>query len=1458
MKNIKLILILSFAFFVTHTVAQPTCYFEHYSTEDGLPQFIVTDILQDHKGFMWFATWDGFSKFDGNTFRNFKVRAGDLYQMESNRIRHISEDRRGNMWLHTYGNEAHCFSPYTETFVEIEELQNLYPTFKLSNIKMFASGNIWLVSNENGCVCVNDSTFTVEVYNKDNGRLKSNHVQSVFEDKNQQVWILTNNGLSLLRKDETIPTSYFFENTTGNGIQSFFAATELSDKILFASNKGRIWEYDKALEKFNLLQVPTDANLTAFLQLTADEILITTETDGFFVCRLSDNSFDHYNTTTVAKLKDNKIRMLLLDNKQRFWFETEEIGIYQFDRETKKISYYVVDINDPSIKAIPPASDIVQDIHGQLWIHPRGGGFSFYDEETDKLVPFHNNVASSEWRFSNILHSLYSDKQGNLWFCTRTHGLEKATFNNNRFKTIIPNPKDNTPIANEVRAVLQDCHRRLWVATKDQRLAIYDDHYHLLGYFSQNGTIGQKQPFEGIVYTLFQDDENNIWLGTRTDGLFKLTPTHNPNHYVVEHFKKDAGNIYSISEDVVYSIFQDSNQNIWIGTYGGGLNLVRTAADGKTYFINHKNNLKNYPIDAGARVRYISENKFGNICIGTTMGLIMFQSRFDTPDNIEYKHYTRTPGNSESLGNNDIHGICNTANGEMFLATFGGGINKVVHYDAEGFPVAFQSYTVHEGFPSDVCLAIAEDRSGKLWVSMENNLSKFDPVKEEIETFAEIKKLMSKNSFSEASTCSLENGDLVFGFSGGLLYFSPEEIKSTNFAPYIALSDFRLHNQSVTIGEKNSPLQKNIDDVAGLTLAHNQNSFSIEYAALDFIHTNNILYAYMLEGFDSDWVYAQKARIANYTNIPKGNYTFRVKSTNSEGVWVSNERRLSVEVLPPFWATTWAFVLYVLLFFAAIYGVVRILFTFYRLRKKMEIEKYLSEMKLRFFTDISHEIRTPLTMISAPVDYLLAEKDVSEKVKEQLSSISQNTNRMLRLVNQVLDLRKIQQSKLQVKEICVGSHIKTICNNFNEIAQRHRMNFAVSDFSESQKIWIAPESLEIIMMNILSNAFKYTPNGKSINVTIRNEEKQLLVEVKDEGCGISKEKQKRIFTRFTSFNEDPTKPSTGIGLSIVNDLMNKHGGKVQLESEVNSGTTFTLIFLKGTAHFGKEVELIAATSADWMGEQPEVVAASDADTAAPHKSLEKEHSILVIEDNTELRRFIKTILEQDYTVFEAEDGLDGLEKAEAEAPDFIVSDIMMPNMDGIELLKRLKNNINTSHIPVILLTAKTAIESKLEGLISGADDYITKPFSVQYFRARINNLLEQRKRLQEAYRARIDAAPDAAVTQFAVSSQDEAFIKKTIDTIEAHLDESEFTIDHLSVELNMSRSVFSNKIKSLTGLPPFDFIRDIKMRKAAQLLLSGKYMVKEVSSMIGISDTKHFGKIFKAKYGVSPQEYKGK
>jgi signal transduction histidine kinase/DNA-binding response OmpR family regulator/streptogramin lyase len=1129
------------------------------------------------------------------------------------------------------------------------------------------------------------------------------------------------------------------------------------------------------------------------------------------------------------------------------------LGIFQLHLSSTKLDYFFVQTDDVSIVSFPPAPFVLVDSRNQLWVHPKGGGFSYYDEGSNQLKPFFNTPFSEKAKFSNMLHSGFFDRQGNLWLGARSHGLDKVVFNKSYFKNQKVEPSSRTLFGNNIRAVYADKSDNIWVSSKENRLYLYNPTFTRRVQLAPNGKTTNNVLWPNAVYSVLEDSQNNIWLGTRGSGVYKFSPQRNGIEYSVEHFEHDRNDEYSLSNNNVYTVFEDKLRRTWIGTWGGGLNRVVTE-NGKVRFVHAGNRLKNYPKNYCSRVRFITDGRSGHVYLGTTDGLLLIENNPGSMDSIGFKLYRRQPGNAQSISNNDIIDVAITQSGDVFMATSGGGINKVVSYTPEGYPQTFKAYTRDEGMPSDLVVSLTEDFSGKLWIGTESGMCRFDPASEHFEVFPEVEWIMNDHSFSEATRCRLKTGEILLGYSGGILSFFPEDIKSNQFTPYLALFNLQLFNKKVPIHGK-SPIRVGIDDSKELVLSKKQNFFSIEFAALDLINPKNIKYAYMLEGLDKDWNYTQTKRIANYTNIPKGAYTFRVKSTNSDGVWVSNERVLPITIKPAFWETPLAYTLYFLLFALIIFLVDYNLLTIYRLKSSVAVEKKMSEMKQKFFVDISHEIRTPLTMITAPVEYLLNDGHTPDPVKKQLTFISHSTNRLLRLVNQILDLKKLQDSKLKIQEIELVPLVYEVFNSFVEIAKENSIDLRFKNQLYDEKIWADKDSIEKIVMNLLSNAFKHTGKGKAIEVRLSSDSKYITISVMDEGSGISKERQKNLFVRFMSFNDDPSKPSTGIGLALIKELADKHKAKVTLESETDKGSTFSISFLKGKNHFLNHPEVDFFASNEEVGYESE---AETNDAGIFHKA-ESRTRVLVVEDDHDLRTFIANILEEDYEVLTADDGQSGFETAKTHFPDFIISDIMMPRMDGIELLRCIRNDINTSHIPVVLLTAKANIESKLEGLAYGADDYITKPFSVPYLKARMANLLEQRKRLQEMLGKTGSVNIKAYDPKpFLLTKHDENMMEKVMEAIEQNMDNDKFTIEELATKVGINRTTFQNKMKSLTGFTPLEFVREIRLKRAAQLITDSRLLMKEVSYMTGFTDTKYFGKCFKAKYGVTPLEYRNR
>lgn len=1447
------------------TIAQPKCYFEHYGSDDGLPQHSVMDMLQDKNGFMWFATWDGLCKFDGYNFKTYRILDDRNQQVWGNRIEHITEDNNGYIWITLpYERKPLRFDPKSERFIGLRSLKKYAELpFSYKNIITTKSGKVWFVSDHTGAICVRDTKFDVEIFNKNNKQLRTDKVYTVLEDDKQNSWLLTDNGLYMVSTDKKI-SNLFVEKTSRGGdklSQSFYSALELKSEIWFGSDMGRIWIYNKRKGQFRLMETHSKSHIQEIKSIDENQILLVTHTDGFFIYHKASDKLTHYTKANLPDMRTNTIHSCYLDRDLNVWFELDCLGAARFNTENKSLKHYDAKVETSVSNVFPPNFFVVEDKNGRIWIHPRGGGFSLFDRIKDKLVPFYNEPQSSDWRFSNMLHCAFSDQQGNLWLSTRSLGLEKIIFKNDIFNTRIIDENIHTTVNNDIRCIYVDSEKRMWVSTKLGKTFVYDKHRKPLGYICSDGNIGHGEPLQGTCYSILEDDRANIWIGTKGDGVYRLQPEPTNTRYKVTQYRSTEKDLYSLTGNSIYSIFQDNKKRIWIGSYGtGGLNLFDESHGGR--FINVKNHLKGYP-STGAQVRCISADKYGNICVGTTMGLIMFSADFEYPESIQYRIYTRQ-GNDNSLQASDIYDIRTTRKGETYLATFGGGLSLIKEVDSKGFPLTFETFSTRNGLPSNIILNIIDDRHSNLWIATEGNISKLDTQKKELETYSEANRTMSGGTFSEGSRCVADSGMIYFGYSKGLIHLDPDQVSNNTFKPYVALTKFQISNKDIPIGE-DSPLKENIDDLKYIKLNHRQNIISLEFVALDYVDPSRIIYAYMLEGFDKDWIVTPNQRFANYTNLAPGKYRFKVRSTNSDGVWMNNEHILNIEITPSFWQTGWAYLLYIAVIIIVIYLVMRILFIFYRLQDKIKLEHEQAEMKIRFFTDISHEIRTPLTMIVSPVENILHNSRLTEDIKSQLQLVLKNTNRMIRMVNQILDFRKIQKQKLNIQKTPIGEYVEEICKSFSEISSDKHINLAVNNEAGDELLWIDRDNFEKLLFNLLSNAFKYTPSGKHIEVTVRNIRKDntIEVQVKDEGTGMTRDIQNKLFVRFASFNKDKSKPSTGIGLSIVKEIADKHHARLSVNSEQDKGSSFSVFFEKGMEHFKNDTNVVLSHADTSIELSAKLSTEDNVDDFASTDTSDTNLSILIAEDDTDLRHFIKTMLHPYYNVLEAADGKEGYTLATEYMPDFIISDIMMPEVDGLEFLQKIRSQTETSHIPFILLSAKSDIESKLCGLEYGADDYITKPFSVNYLKARIENIIRQRKTLIESLSGEL---PKQAILrkepqskqESTITSQDEAFIVKVQNEIFKNMDDSSFLIDNLASAMAMSRTVFFKKIKSLTGQAPVDFIRNMKMTHAAKLLTETHYSVKEIAYMVGISDTKYFTQCFKKKHDMPPSEYRNR
>lgn len=1467
MKKIGILLI-----FCTVTISlclgQLPHTFTQYTSEDGLTQKNIQGIMQDHKGLMWFATWDGLYKFDGYTFKNYKAHPGDSIGLSNNRLDNIKEDRYGYIWVQSYDHQVYRFNPRTEQFQAIP-----YENYLSQSLYVLPCGDAWVVTLQNELIRI--TTHPESGAMKATDLLRSHQIQHserinlIWEDQQQNQWILTENGLYKLSagKDEEKFSSYFVAPPQKEKL-SFYDALESGNTIYFTSRQGGVYEFNTNSSQFIKQEFNTQSSFKIVRQLKDDKLLFCTATDGFFIYNRKTKSSRHYNTKNYPSLKDDQIQEVYIDSHNEVWIRHQIKGVTHFDPGKERFDYFILqDKYGKDIVDARPEMYIYEDINNCLWIHPSGGGLALYNREKNSMHTFYNPALQSGWSSDNRITAVFTDKQGNLWLASYENGLEKVSFSTNRFHLLTVMPDDPEFPGNNIRAIYQDRDGYIWAGSKDKTIRIYDKNRHYVGALTKQGTISAHGADQlGVVYAIMQDHEGTVWIGTKGNGLYAARPKSQPLSYHLTQYTTHTNDVYSLSGNEIYSLYEDSRQRIWIATFEGGINYLEQGTDKENIkFINYRNRLKNYPISQCYRTRFITSDSAGKIWIGTAAGLLMCDEDFSEPEKIVFHRYCRIPGDAQSLSNNDVHNIIFTQNKEMYVATFGGGLNKLLSF--EQGQARFHAYTMRDGLPSDVLLSIEEDKEGNLWCATEEALYKFTPTTEKIINYPS-RVFPQQVNFNEGAALHTQSEHLMFNSMKGILYFSPDSISTSSYIPPIVFTSLQQAEKTVTPTE-DGILTTHIDDTRLLKLPHDQNGFSIQFAALDMTYPNNISYSYQLEGFEKNWNNIGKQRTATYTNLPKGHYTLKVRSTNSDGIWVENTRTLSLIVLPSFWETPWAYFLYVLFILLVIFIAAYILFTIFRLKHKVAVEQEISDIKLRFFTNISHELRTPLTLIAGPVEQVLQHGKLDNEEREQLILVERNTNRMLRLVNQILDFRKIQNKKMKmrVQQIDLIPFIRHIMESFNNLADEHQIDFEMITHLSFLKIWADADKLEKILFNLLSNAFKYTPQGRQIKVIVQEEENDVTFAVEDQGIGIAENKQKSLFVRFENLMDKNlfNQASTGIGLSLAKELIDMHHGKIEIYSKPGEGSRFTVKLHKGKEHFDETVEFILSdyvvTDIDptYMNNQLSFLAENE------KESLDNEkETILIVEDNQELRFFIRTIFSQYFNVIEAENGIIGLDKSKSYMPDIIISDVMMPEKDGIEMVRELREEMATSHIPIVMLTAKSTIESKIEGMKLGADDYITKPFSAAYLKARIFNLLEQRKKLQALYCASL--LPSSTEQHVAekeekdslptLSPNDQKFMDRVMEAIEKHLDNGDLLVEDIANEVNMSRSVFFKKLKTLTGLSPVEFLREIRMKRAAQLIETEEYSMAQIAYMVGLNDSHYFSKCFKQQYGITPTEYK--
>ena len=1326
-------------------------------------------------------------------------------------------------------------------------LQGL-PTDETEELYEDKEGYLW-IATRNG-LCRYDGyqlkTYKSNLYTPN--LLYDNIVNTISEDNNCNLWIGTPNGLVVMNKKTGVFRKIDPRKLLNNNIQ-----------IILTTHTNDVW-------------IGTAGGLHRYVA----------EKDSF-VCYTESN--------TNYQLLGNDIKTLIEDHRGNVWIGTWANGLSRFDPKQSRFYPY------PRINQRNSAHILFQDNRNNIWVGSWGFGLFRIENPYDlKRVKYINYSHSSNPQSlsDNIVYSLSQDINSNtIWIGTRS-GLSilNDLNNQNSFTNYLPNESGQSIPYNEVNSLIRDKSGNMWIGTLGGGVAAINTRKQMFN-LERLDAIRAKF-FTNSVRSIFVDDDNDIWLGIGSYGLaisngdkyvyyrdhpdFKdvqelptvnavIQPiykkeiwlaTYNGGVFIYDKtLKKNrltnitTKNTSWLCHDCVYALKEDLHHNIWIGTRGG-LNIYNPKTK-KGYAYLNLGLKSNDPARYG--ISTIEQDDEGAIWAGTENGLFKVTSDLSKTSRLKIKLFSVENRKIES---DKILSIYKDKTGRLWVGTDGGGLAL---YDR----VLDKFVDVNKKFnlPGDKVNLIIEDNSGNLWIGTNSGLMRLriSPANNSLlsSRLFTTSDGLQDNKFNRYAVCKTKGGELFLGGHKGYNHFYPEKLEEKNYITPIVITDIKIFNKSLNdfdpatreeISEQTSEFTNKV------VLSHKNNNFSIEFSALSFSNPIQNKYAYKLVGFDKDWQYTDASRrFAYYNNLQSGEYQFLLKAANENGIWNERKAILEIEVLSPPWLTWWAYVIYFCLVVSLSFFIFKTARRRLQLRNALRIKdleqaktEELNHAKLQFFTNVTHEFLTPLTILSATLDEL---KIISPQNKDFYALMSGNISRLMRLLQQILEFRKAETGnlKLKVSKGDLAKFIKNTVDSFRPLMMKKKIHFSVICDPETILAYFDPDKLDKIIYNLLSNASKYNKPGGyiQVNVSLTNENKTVIISVKDDGEGISTQGLKTLFQRFYEgeyrrFNTI----GTGIGLSLTKDLVQLHGGEISAESEIGKGTTFYVQIPVNREFFSEEqIEDYSHVADNTI---LEVVDEENINTIEESK----EFTLLIVEDNDELLQVMIKLLKRDYNIFTARNGIEAIRVVEEQDITLVVSDIMMPVMDGIEFCSYVKNQIEISHIPVILLTAKDKEEDKIQAYESGADGFINKPFNLAVLKAKIKSLIKARVKIAQSFKKQL--VPE--IKELNYTSVDEKFLQKAIDCVYRHLDDADFDQQRFTDEMDSSKSSLYRKLKSLTGLNTSSFISNIRLKAACQIIKEKKKLrISELAYAVGFNDPKYFSTCFKKEFGMIPSEY---
>ena len=1266
------------------------------------------------------------------------------------------------------------------------------------------TGYLW-IGTYNGLNCYNPSTNIFKHYFHGNGKntLSNNTIWDIKEIKNE-IWIATAGGISIFNKATQQFTTVSHNSKNNTSLPNNFVVN------IFETKKGAIW-------------VGTSKGLCQLISRKGSSFV--------FKQYYTANNESVY----VQDIKEDKLGNL--------WVATKANGLLKLNTISNKLIPFSV--NQNQIDADVRSLDF--DQKGVAWVGTYNGISTI---QTNGFISKVYNSPEKKTSFGKI-KSVFTDKKGSVWIGSYYNGISFWDESNNNFNNLNQNSGLNALSYDVVSSIAADANKNIYIGTEGGGITVFNSKTATTTKINSLSSIGVSVD---NIKSLCLSNTGILWIGTFTEGLAAYDI--NSKRFVNEIIAPDLKNI--LKESGVYVITKGRKNGIfWLGTFGKG--LIRYDSNNKTYQIIGNDNYSDNFL-TNNRVRTLLIDKNDNLWIGTQSGLNVINLN-DLDNNVYHiKHYFF---DNKLLSGDDILSIFQDKKGKIWIGTKAKGL-----YEFDG--TNFNKINIKKEDSEVTAIhSISQDDNNNLWISSNYGIIKYNLLNKSSFIYDQKDGLIS-NEFNDNAFLQIGYNKFYYGGPSGITYFDTKKLPINKYTPQVILTDFKVANKSINVANENDILEESIAFTNSLTLSYDKANFTITFAIPNFINSTNNKYKYRLVGLDNQWITTSNTE-ATFTIQNSGTYVFEVKGANNDGVWNAEPTTLEIVVKPAPWKSWWALSLFTILLCVSLYGLIWIIKSKEKLRQDLLLEYRESERskednsaKLQFFTNISHEFRTPLTLILGPLQQILLNYNGPNAMYKKLLVIESSANHLLKLINRLMDFRKFENNQfiLETAEGNIVKYIKEIFLSFTEFAKDGDYKYTFESSDEEILVYFDRFKLERVFYNLISNAFRYTPIGGEIAVKIRKEEGQIFIEVEDTGIGIAKEHVDKIFDLFFEIpahnNEQINyNKGTGIGLSIVKNIINLHKGTITVENKTTKGVVFKVKMLLGRNHLlDKEIlkDFKISDDLEQYTSQLNPAEIVQEDDLNDLENTEDKLTVLIVEDHKILRSFMKNLLKEDYNVITAENGAIGLKKALKFIPDLIVSDVIMPEMVGTELCSKIKENIKTSHIPVILLTSRSSLIYKIEGLESGADDYISKPFNLVEFKLRIKNLLISKQRLKTKFSSEDNFTPSEIV----VSSLDEQLLKKAFKVVEENISNEQFDIPFFCSELGVSRTMLFTKIKAWTNFTPNEFIHEIRMKRAAQLLEQNKINISQISYKVGFNNPKYFSKCFQKKFGETPTQYLNK